>query len=159
MPRFPTKDQVSAGGVVYRKHAEKIETVLIAVGAPPRWQLPKGLLNPHEDPETAALREVREETGLTTRLQGLLKKIEYWYYGQSRGQRVRFHKVVHFYLLEFVSGDTADHDAEVAEARWLEIEQAQGLLAFKSEQEVVALARSLLQGGGHEGGGADFYSG
>jgi 8-oxo-dGTP diphosphatase len=75
-----------------------------------------------------------------------LEKIEYWYYGQSRGQRVRFHKVVHFFLLEFQSGNTADHDHEVEEARWIEMEQAQKLLAFKNEQKVVNKAHTMLQG-------------
>ena len=146
MPSPLTKDQVSAGGVVYRKRAERIEVVLIAVGAPTRWQLPKGLLQRNESPEATALREVREETGITARLRAPLEKIEYWYYGQSRGQRVRFHKVVHFFLLEFQSGNTADHDDEVEEARWIEMEQAQKLLAFKNEQKVVNKAHTMLQG-------------
>lgn len=117
MPSQLTKDQVSAGGVVYRKKAETFEIVLISVGTPPRWQLPKGLINPNEAPEATALREVREETGITSCLRAPLEKIEYWYYGQNRGQRVRFHKVVHFFLFEFESGNPADHDHEVQEAR------------------------------------------
>lgn len=146
MPGPLTKDQVSAGGVVYRKRDERFEVVLISVGIPPRWQLPKGLIDRNEAPEAAALREVREETGITSRLRASLEKIEYWYYGQNRGQRVRFHKVVHFFLFEFESGDTADHDHEVQEARWVEIEQAQKLLAFKNEQKVVSQALAMLQG-------------
>ena len=120
--------------------------MFMAVGTPLRWQLPKGLLTPDEDPETAALREVREETGIASRLRAPLEKIEYWYYGQNRGQRVRFHKVVHFFLFEFVSGNTADHDHEVEEARWMEIGQAQKLLAFKNEQKVVNQALTMLEG-------------
>jgi 8-oxo-dGTP diphosphatase len=146
MPTPLTRDQVSAGGVVYRRQGKGIEIVLIAVGTPLRWQLPKGLINSQEAPEDAAIRESREETGITTQLRAPLEKIEYWYYGQNRGQRVRFHKVVHFFLLEFQSGKTADHDHEVSEARWVEIEQAQKLLAFKNEQKVVDQARTMLQG-------------
>ena len=145
MPSPLTKAQVSAGGVVYRRKGESFDVVLISVGTPPRWQLPKGLINPQEAPEAAALREVREETGITSRLRAPLEKIEYWYYGQSRGRRVRFHKVVHFFLFEFESGNTADHDHEVEEARWVEIEQAQKLLAFKNEQKVVSQALTILQ--------------
>jgi 8-oxo-dGTP diphosphatase len=145
MPSPLTKAQISAGGVVYRKQDGAIEVVLIAVGSPLRWQLPKGLVKSHEAPEEAALREVREETGIACRLRAPLEKIEYWYYEQSRGQRVRFHKVVHFFLLEFESGNTADHDHEVEEARWVEIEQAQTLLAFKNEQKVVKQAQAILQ--------------
>ena len=121
MPSPLTRDQVSAGGVVYRRQGETIEVVLIAVGAPLRWQLPKDLLEPNETPESAALREVQEETGITTQLRAPLEKIEYWYYGKSSGQRVHFHKVVYFFPLEFQSGDTADHDHDVEEARWVEV--------------------------------------
>ena len=145
MPESATRDQVSAGGVVYRKQDGTVAIVLISVGTPPRWQLPKGLIGPRESPEEAAFREVREETGIISQLREPLEKIEYWYYGQSRGQRVRFHKVVHFFLFEFQSGNTADHDHEVNEARWVEIEQAQALLSFKNEIKVVNLARTILQ--------------
>lgn len=144
MPGLVTRDQVSAGGVVYRRQGGTTEIVLISVGTPPRWQLPKGLINPRESPEGAALREVHEETGIISRLREPLEKIEYWYYGQSRGQQVRFHKIVHFFLFEFESGNTADHDHEVTEARWVEIEQAQKLLAFKNEQEAVKRAQVIL---------------
>lgn len=144
MSNLITQDQVSAGGVVYRKEANITETVLIAVGTPRRWQLPKGLLRLDEDPEATALREVQEETGIIAQLRVPLEKIEYWYYGQSHGHRVRFHKVVHFFLLEFQSGNTENHDQEVEEARWVEIEQAEAMLTFKSEQKVMNQARMLL---------------
>jgi 8-oxo-dGTP pyrophosphatase MutT (NUDIX family) len=145
MPGPATRDQISAGGVVYRRQNGTTEIVLISVGTPSRWQLPKGLINAGESPEAAALREVREETGITSRLREPLERIEYWYYGQSRGQRVRFHKVVHFFLFEFQSGNTADHDHEVNEARWVKIEQAPAFLAFKNEQKIVSQARTVLQ--------------
>jgi len=144
MSNLVTQDQVSAGGVVYRKQVNIVETVLIAVGARLRWQLPKGLIKTKEDPETAALREVREETGITAQLRAPLEKIEYWYYGQSRGQRVRFHKIVHFFLMEYQSGNTENHDQEVEEARWFEINQAEALLTFKSEQKVMHQAQTIL---------------
>ena len=61
-----SETQVSAGGVTLRKTQRGLEVVLISVGDPPRWQLPKGLVDPGETPEVAALREVREETVLVS---------------------------------------------------------------------------------------------
>ena len=143
--KSPTKTQISAGGVAFRSNGNQVEVALISVGESRRWQLPKGIVNIDESTETAALREVREETGLNTDLIELIDKVEYWYYATEKGQRVRYHKYVYFYLLRFKSGDVADHDHEVTEARWVSIEEASTMLAFKSEQDVVVKARSLIE--------------
>ncbi len=141
-----TESQVSAGGVVFRRHGRRLEVALISVGQPPRWQLPKGLVRKREATEAAALREVREETGLNGEVVEPLETIEYWYYGGERqGQRVRFHKRVHFFLLRFLNGDVTEHDDEVNEARWFEIAQAAQQLAFVSEQKVVLNAIEKLK--------------
>jgi 8-oxo-dGTP pyrophosphatase MutT (NUDIX family) len=140
-----TKTQVSAGGVVFRRGGGRTEVALISVGAQNRWQLPKGLVDAGESPEDAALREAREETGLDAELVAPVEKIEYWYFSNERGARVRFHKFVHFYLLRFTSGDVRDHDAEVNEARWIEIDEAIEMLAFKGERTVVERAREMIE--------------
>ena len=143
--RIPVRDQVSAGGVVFRRAENgQIEIAIISVGPQRRWQLPKGLVDPGEKPDVAAVREAREEAGVESRLKSHIETIEYWYAGLERGIRVRFHKHVHFYMLEYVSGDTRDHDLEVNEARWVPIEEAAGQLAFEGERRVVERARELL---------------
>jgi len=145
MSGIPTKTQTSAGGVVFRRRGARVEVVLIAVGDTNRWQLPKGLIDAGEEVETAALREAREETGVLSELVALIDKIEYWYYSTNRsGGRVRFHKFVYFYLLRYLSGDVRDHDAEVNEARWVEIGEARTMLAFAGERKVVERAREML---------------
>ncbi len=147
MSMTPTKTQISAGGVVFRRSGDeaRVEVALIAVGAGNRWQLPKGLVDAGETPEAAALREAREETGISTELVAPIDKIEYWYYSTGRGgARTRFHKFVYFYLLRYLSGDVRDHDREVNEARWVEIDEAQAMLAFAGERKVVARAREML---------------
>jgi 8-oxo-dGTP pyrophosphatase MutT (NUDIX family) len=144
MSQVTTKTQVSAGGVAFRKRGSRIKVALISVGDEPRWQLPKGLVGKGESNEVAAMREVREETGLETEIIAPLDKVEYWYYSTSRQGRVRFHKFVYFYLLRYRSGDVRDHDQEVNEARWVEIEEAREMLAFKSEKEVVTRAREMI---------------
>ena len=143
-PKLPVVDQVSSGGVAFRKVGTTIEVALISVGKENRWQLPKGIVDPGETPEVTALREVREEAGLQTELLEQLDKIEYWYVGNKGSQRVRFHKFVYFYLLRYSFGNIQDHDWEVNEARWVEINLAQKLLAFKSEKLVVAKATEKI---------------
>lgn len=145
MSKIPTRLQISAGGVAFHKKGSKIFVALISVGDARRWQLPKGIVGAHEASEAAALREVREEAGVTTELVEQIDKVEYWYYSTDRGQRVRFHKFVHFYLLRYKSGDVSDHDSEVNEARWIEIDEAIGMLAFDSEKKVVRRAKEMIE--------------
>jgi 8-oxo-dGTP pyrophosphatase MutT (NUDIX family) len=141
--KIPVKDQTSAGGVVYRNDRGGVEVVIVAVGNN-RWQLPKGLVDKGESPEAAAVREAREEGGVTSEVVQLIETIEYWYAGLDNGIRVRFHKRVHLFLLRYVSGDPKDHDWEVHEARWVPIEDATSQLAFDSERRVMERARELI---------------
>src|ERR1043165_9129645 len=143
MSAFVTKEQVSAGGVVCRARGRRTEVALISVGEESRWQLPKGLIGRGESPEEAALREVREETGLTCEIVAPVEEIEYWYFSKGGGARVRFHKRVHFFLMGYVSGDVRAHDDEVNEARWFGLEEAVGVLSFKSERKVLERAREM----------------
>ncbi|HYP53981.1 MAG TPA: NUDIX hydrolase [Pyrinomonadaceae bacterium] len=140
MSQVLTKTQVSAGGVVFRRRGAGVEVALISVGERGRWQLPKGLVGRGETPEEAALREVREETGLEAELIAPLERVEYWYFANERGERVRYHKFVHFFLMGYKSGSTRDHDAEVNEARWFPADSALQALAFKSERQTLAQA-------------------
>ena len=144
MNQVLTKTQVSAGGVVFRRRGGSVEVALISVGERGRWQLPKGLVGRGETPEETALREVREETGLSAELIAPLEKIEYWYFSNERGARVRYHKFVHFYLMRYTSGSTDDHDSEVNEARWFDLRDAQTALAFKGERQVLERAEEVI---------------
>jgi len=138
-----TETQVSAGGVTLRRTQRGLEVVLISVGDPPRWQLPKGLVDPGETPEIAALREVREEAGVVATLSTLIDKVEYWYQSKRGNERIRYHKFVNFFLMWYQSGDVADHDSEVHEARWFPIADATRALAFRSEQSIIEKAIDL----------------
>jgi 8-oxo-dGTP pyrophosphatase MutT (NUDIX family) len=144
--RIPVKEQISAGGVVYRGDPGTVEVVIVAVGGDSRWQLPKGLVEKGEDPEVTAVREAREEGGVTSEVVQHIETIEYWYVGLDGGLRVRFHKRVHFYLLRYVSGDTKDHDWEVNEARWVPVEDAASQLTFDNERLVMKRAAELIGG-------------
>jgi 8-oxo-dGTP diphosphatase len=139
-----TVQQVSAGGVAFRPGVATAEIAIVSVGTKLRWQLPKGIVDAGETPEITAVREVREEAGIQTTLIQPIEVVEYWYIGEFQGQRVRFHKFVHFFLLAYQSGDVQDHDDEVHEARWVSLEQGLELLAFKGEKQVVQQARSMI---------------
>ena len=136
---------MSAGGVVYRRHDAAVDVALIRVGAGSRWQLPKGLVDDGEAPAATAVREVREEVGVDARVIAPLDDVEYWYVGSEGGERVRYHKRVHFFLLEYQRGDPADHDHEVEEARWVPLADAETMLAFANEQRVLHRAKALLE--------------
>lgn len=143
--KVPTLDQVSAGGVAFRFTDSGPEIAIVCMKPKLRWQLPKGIVDEGETPEMTAVREVREEAGVETERRGLIETIEYWYRSVRNKQPVRYHKFVHFYLLEYRSGDVKDHDHEVEEARWVSFDEALKTLEFKSEREVVEKARGMLE--------------
>ena len=82
--KIQTLKQVSAGGVAFRLNDSDYEIAIISVNPSRRWQLPKGLIDAGETPETAALREVREEAGIVTELIAPIEIVEYWYVGEER---------------------------------------------------------------------------
>jgi 8-oxo-dGTP diphosphatase len=110
------------------------------------WALPKGRISPGEDPTATAVREVEEETGARGRLERKLGDVRYVFTWE--GERV--FKVVSFYLLRYTGGRlgnlAAEHRHEVAEARWLPLEEAPKLLAYKGEREMAQKALAALAG-------------
>ena len=133
-----TRFQLSAGGVVCRRNpAGQLEVVLIATQGGERWGLPKGLVEKGESLEETALREVREETGLEAETIERLEPIEYWYWWDEDGQKVRYHKKVYFFLMAYRSGDVARHDFEVEDVRWFPIDQAIERASYRTEREVL----------------------
>jgi 8-oxo-dGTP pyrophosphatase MutT (NUDIX family) len=135
----PPESEFSAGGVVVRDH----ECIVIvptrrAADGTKVLALPKGHPDGHETPADAALREVREETGVAAELVEKLGDVRYWY---TRGGR-RIAKVVSFYLLEYAAGDLHDHDHEVEDARWMPLERAARELTYRGERDMAARALS-----------------
>jgi 8-oxo-dGTP pyrophosphatase MutT (NUDIX family) len=102
--------------------------------------LPKGHPEPGESAQEAALREVREETGLEATPVEKLGDIRYWY--AREGDRVL--KIVSFFLLRYRAGRLQDHDHEVEEALWIPLEDAPTRLAYRGEKDMAKAALSRL---------------
>jgi 8-oxo-dGTP pyrophosphatase MutT (NUDIX family) len=134
-------DEISAGGVVYRREADRLEVLICKSSGYHRWVLPKGLVDPGEMHEQAAVREVGEETGVRARLIAPLGEPEKYVY--SRGG-LRIFKQVFYFLMVYESGDTADHDHEMEDVRWVTFDEADTLLAYDGARSVVRRALVLL---------------
>lgn len=138
------KIEVSSGGVIFRKRDDRVEVALVAVKDGKVWCLPKGLIEKGEDERQTAVREVMEETGLTGRIIDKIGDISYWYF--IKEEDVRCKKTVHFYLLEFISGDTKNHSWEVDKAGWFEIDDALRMLSYKTERDILDKAKGMIYG-------------
>jgi 8-oxo-dGTP pyrophosphatase MutT (NUDIX family) len=133
---------LSAGGVVVRRLRGR--WVLAAIrpsGKPPgTWALPKGLIDRGERADATALREVAEEVGVEAELVRKLGDVRYVYTRDGR----RVFKVVSFYLLRYRGGRLGaiapEMRIEVAEARWLPLDEAPRLLAYRGEREMAEAA-------------------
>ena len=136
-----TEREVSYGGVVVRGNEV---VVIVPRGRRRILGLPKGGAMAGERPEQTAAREVREETGITASVRERLGQVDYTY---RRGGRP-IEKTVHFYLCEFEGGDTADHDHEVDDARWIPLADARRRLSYPGERAMIDRALSILAANG-----------
>jgi 8-oxo-dGTP pyrophosphatase MutT (NUDIX family) len=130
------REAVAAGGVVIRRGERGPEVVL--AGREGMWVLPKGTPDADERIEETATREVREETGLDVRIVRPIGQIEYSFSLPRR----RVHKIVHFFLMEALGGDTSQHDHEYDEVRWVPVDEARRMLTFDTYREM--LERALV---------------
>ena len=135
------RTEVSAGGVVYKKAGAKTLWLICKHSGYHRWAFPKGLIEAHEDKAAAALREVKEETGITARIITEISEPERYTY-TFNDESVS--KTVHYFLMKYESGDTADHDWEMEDVQWVCAEEAEKLLHFDGAKKTLKQAVALL---------------
>lgn len=146
-PRRPVRRELSAGGLVWRRGAGgAVQVVLVRPAGRDAWVLPKGHVEPDETLAQAALREVREETGARATVSEPLGEVSYVFSQRAREGRkpTTIFKRVHFYLMEYQGGALSDHDDEIAEARWVDLDEALHLLTHDNERGLAARARTIL---------------
>ncbi|MDR3107690.1 MAG: NUDIX hydrolase [Bifidobacteriaceae bacterium] len=145
---LPVIEEVSAGGLVVDAIEGVAQAAVIARrnrGGRLEWCLPKGHLEPGESPAQAAVREIREETGIVGQVVKHLGTIDYWFLGEGH----RIHKVVYHYLLSAQGGWLTaenDPDSEAEDAAWVPLDQLRERLAYPNERRLVQVARRLLDG-------------
>jgi 8-oxo-dGTP pyrophosphatase MutT (NUDIX family) len=136
------REEVSAGGIVFRRSPDGVRFLLIR-DSYRNWGFPKGHLEADESPDAAAVREVREETGLTgLTLAGPVEVID-WNF-RFRGRLV--HKVCHFYLIEAADGRARPLRREgITACKWLTFDEATSLVSYENARSVLARARTMLE--------------
>jgi 8-oxo-dGTP diphosphatase len=136
----------SAGGVIHKKSGSLIEVALIATKNSTVWTLPKGIIDRDESPEMAAIREISEETGLSGKIIDRLGDKSYWFFLKDENAKCK--KSVTYFLLEYVSGEPSDSSPEVDEAKWFPIDRALELLAYRSDRDILSLAKEKIENNG-----------
>jgi 8-oxo-dGTP pyrophosphatase MutT (NUDIX family) len=144
-PVRETRTEVSAGGVVYRLRDDGKAEILLAARRTRRgdiaWGLAKGGIEDGETLEDAALREVREETGIDAVIEQPLGDTRYFYIWEE----VRIRKTVHFFLMRATGGDVGDRDDEMEEVRWFPLSRALKRAAYRGERAVLQRAAAKLR--------------
>jgi 8-oxo-dGTP diphosphatase len=137
-----SEKEVAAGGIVFDR--EQNGEVLVLVVHRPRyddWSFPKGKTNPKETVQDAAIREVKEETGLECRIVGDLGTTAYGYRRKSGSTR---EKIVYYFLMEPVGGSIETDGDEVDSALWIESGKAEGLMSYEADREKLQSGLELI---------------
>lgn len=132
------KWEFSAGGVVYKKEDDGLKILLIR--NKDRYGFPKGNVERTEKKEDAAVREVKEETGIDAQIEEYLGNVEYWY----RSSVDTIHKFVYYYLMRYTGGEINPQKEEIEAAEWVPVENVMDMLSFDKDKKVFEIALKKL---------------
>lgn len=138
------KKEVSAGGIVYKKDNNEVLWLITQHSQHKGWVFPKGLVGDgieNESKEAAALREVEEEGGVKTKIVNSFPVTVFYSYSWKDMQ---IDKTVHYYLMEYVSGDPKNHDWEMMDAKFVTEDEVKTTLTYPSDREAFEKITKLL---------------
>ena len=124
------KREFSAGGIVFNSKGQVLVT---QHSQNKHWSFPKGLIDPGQTTKEAALREVKEEGGIEAEIIDKVGDSKYVYTFNNE----KIFKVVTYFLMKYVYGDIKDHDSEVSDIGWYEVEDALKQLSFSRDRELL----------------------
>lgn len=136
-----SRNEISAGGVVSREGPDGVEVIVGKDAGYQKWVLPKGLVRKNEEYADAALREVEEETGVRPRLVAPIGEPEKYIY-TARG--VRVFKSVYYFLMTYDGESEHERDREMAEVKWVPIDEAIDLMGYEGGKNVLRRAKEML---------------
>ena len=139
-------DEISAGGLVIDSSGTKgllIGRIDLKDQSREKllWSLPKGHIEAGESPEQAAIREVKEETGIESEIQKSLGVIDFWF--MAGGKRI--HKTVHHFVFKEKGGRISPQVSEVDDVRWFPLDEIVERLAYPDEKKLIARSKELLK--------------
>ncbi len=135
------KKAFSAGGVVYKFEKGDLKILLIVTKNGRVWSLPKGIVEKDESPEKAAIREIKEETGVDGEIIDEVGEVSYWFIHKNE----KYFKRVKYFLVKYTSGDI-NPDEEVDTAQWLSPQESLEKLTYKSDREILKKALEKING-------------
>jgi 8-oxo-dGTP pyrophosphatase MutT (NUDIX family) len=134
------KHERSAGGLVLKRENGTYSGLLIGRNTPRIWSLPKGHVEVDETIEEAAVREVREETAVQATIVSKLSDIRYWFYSRD----VKHSKIVHFFLMRYLTGKPKPQEGEVDETAWAKLDDMPEIMTHRNERRLIEMARTIV---------------
>ncbi len=136
------KKIISAGGILFWKNGKEIFVCIVKRKGKNVWILPRGRVETNENMENTVVREVKEETGVISKVIRKIGVIKYNYY--SPFDRLFYDKEVHFYLLKITKHEKFVPNQEIQDMKWVSIQDALSILSYEKEKEILLKALKYI---------------